>query len=142
MNLKKYIGHLILFTLILSIANCKTAQVVPLDDFSFLNGEWIKPCDSLLAGAYKGELECVMLEEDAIQHTISLNGNQGFVVRELPSTKDTTYVAFKYDNDGRLMLENRFQNKSWLQGVYQVDSTTLKLYAKDSSAIRLFKRKS
>ncbi len=141
MNFKNCISYVALFTMILSMSNCKITQVSKLDDFSFLNGKWKQPCDSLLTGEYKGEVECVMLEEDATFYAIHISGSKGFLVRDLLRSKDTTLIAFKYNNEGGLILENQSKDERWQRGVHQVDSATIKLYAKDSSSIEFFRRK-
>lgn len=140
MNLKKSIGYLTLFTLILSLANCRTTQISRLDDFSFLNGQWIQPCDSLLTGEYKGEVECVMLEEDATSYTIDIVGNKGFLIRHLLISKDTTFISFKYNSKNELMVEYQSKFERWQRSAYQVDSSVLKLYNEDRRKIEFFER--
>jgi len=132
----------ILLIAVLSFANCKTAPVrfSEVSDFSFLNGVWIKPCDSLLTGDYKGEIECDIIDDEAIRHIISITNNKGTIVRKLSFSEDTVSIAFQYDSAGRLILEHKSHDYIWKQRVHKVDGSTLKLYSKDSSSISFFER--
>ncbi|WP_422860886.1 hypothetical protein ACOKFD_08845 [Flagellimonas sp. S174] len=141
LNLKKTMLLSIMTVPILYIASCKTAQISRLNDFSFLNGEWIQPCDSLLTGEYKDEIECTIMDEDATRYVFDISGSQGLLVRKLPRSNDTTLVAFKYNEDNQLILENKSKKEAWRRKVYHVDSVKLKLYSKNNSAIEFFERR-
>lgn len=136
----RYISILMVLTSIWAFS-CKTKKVSKSLDFSFLNGSWIQRCDSILVGDYQGEMECVLLDDETVVHNLTIMGNQGFMIRESSRTKDTMYLVFKYNEKDRLMLEFNDKNRKWLEGVHQADSSHLKLYAQDSSAIKFYKRK-